>query len=68
MARRIFQRTVLIEFAPGHYADPGGFLRAIDTAGFRIALIDRARGPIAVGLEALGAIQPPAIENLLLTR
>lgn len=61
-------RTVLLEFTPGHYADPAGFVAAIRAAGFSIAIVERARGPVAIGDAALGALPPRSVVNLLLTR
>ena len=50
--------TIFLEFNPGRYSDPSGFLETIAAAGFSIQLLDLKRGPQSVtGAEILAGSQ-----------
>jgi len=56
--------TILLEFAPSRYADPGGFLAAIVQQGFRLNLVDEDSGERPA--EAAEILAASAAEQMLL--
>ncbi|MGC1301283.1 MAG: FkbM family methyltransferase [Caulobacteraceae bacterium] len=60
--------TVILEFAPARYADPRGFLAAISSCGFSLAVIDRAAGERAATVDDILAGAPTEDRMLLLCR
>jgi hypothetical protein len=60
-------RTVLIEFTPGLYADPGAFLDRLTAPGFSLSIVDQRDGVVPIGRSAVLAL-PPAIGPMLVLR
>lgn len=58
--------TILLEFAPVRYADPGGFLAAIAAEGFSLALVDRDRGEQPASRTQILNAGPQEQERMLL--
>lgn len=61
-------RTVVLEFTPGRYADPVGFLAKIGRSGFRFNRIDFKRGVIPATTGQLVEGDPAEDRMLLLRR
>jgi FkbM family methyltransferase len=61
-------RTVVLEFTPGRYADPAGFLKKIETDGFKLYRIDLERGVQVANADALLDGDPREDRMLLLRR
>ncbi|MEH0196595.1 FkbM family methyltransferase [Caulobacter sp. CCNWLY153] len=57
--------TLILEFAPVRYADPGGFLARILAQGFSLSIIDAEAGVRPASTEQILA-GPPAMDRMLL--
>lgn len=60
--------TIFLEFAPVRYADPGAFLDEIARWGFRIDLVDMARGIVPVSREEIFSTSSGEEQLLVLRR
>lgn len=60
-------KTVILEFTPGRYPDPGAFLDTICTSGFSLAYIDLRRGITQTTRDWVLA-QPPREDIMLYLR
>ncbi len=61
-------RTVLIEFTPGLYADPGAFFDTLTAPGFSVAIVDKGRGTVPISRSGVLALPPEIGPMLLLWR
>lgn len=61
-------KTVILEFTPGRYENPGNFLQALLAPGFSLARIDYVRGIVEIGTEDVLAGDPREDVMLVLRR
>jgi FkbM family methyltransferase len=60
-------RTVLIEFTPGSYRDPGALLNRLMAPGFSLGIVDERDGVVPISRSAVLAL-PPLIGPMLVLR
>ena len=61
-------RTIVIEYAAGHYADAEAFRGELYRPGWSVSLIDSSDGPVPISRDALAMLDPGRAYDLLLTR
>ena len=61
-------KTVILEFTPGRYENPGNFLQALLAPGFSLARIDYVRGIVEIGTADVLAGDPREDVMLVLRR
>ena len=61
-------RTIVMEYAAGHYADADAFRGELYRPGWSVSLIDSRDGPVPISQDALTMLDPGRAYDLLLTR